>query len=358
MNEEFISNDRFECINLNITDELLSKSKIAAYMFNQKFENFEDKEKPFTPKAFPGKAIIIRIPINEKLWIEIYLDSEEKVWDSKIVMEGQLKKLSPDQMQQFFESNFYSKMIATLSKRWPISDPIYNDLFAAVVGKQLRIGRIPADELQEFEAYISKKGMVTELEHSHKKNQPNKRVDLANKDTTGDGERDYTESGRRIVHFGNNGLKSSSAQFQCWPRDGKEFKWNSWKDWTKIKPFCKMKFQFNGRNYMIALTKLVDEEFDNRGFRGGDLDWEPPFGWLSQEEVRDILNMSLTQKFIKQCKKRVMHYASMKPEDVLKKIDHPEKVTLKEIEKTQRVLKHMVQQMLNDPHEDNYRYDK
>ena len=41
-------------MDIQITDELLSKAQIAAWMYNQKFENSEGKEKPFTPKAFPG----------------------------------------------------------------------------------------------------------------------------------------------------------------------------------------------------------------------------------------------------------------------------------------------------------------
>lgn len=116
---------------------------------------------------------------------------------------------------------------------------------------------------------------------------------LANKDTTGDGKRDYTGSGRMIVQFGNNGVSTKSAKFFCWPRPGKEFKWNSWKDWRKIRPFCKMQFKYNNRTYMISLTKLVDEEFDNRGFRGADVEWRPPFAWLSPEEVRQCLQLSL-----------------------------------------------------------------
>lgn len=341
-----------ECISIDLSDQLLSSSKIAAYMYNQKFDNAEDKEKPFTPKAFPEKAIVIRIPACLPTSdIEIYLDTKDKVWDSKFFYNGKLGKLSADQMQQFFNSAFYSNMVASLSKRWPISDPEFNDLFAAVVRKQLRVGVIPEDEIQEANAT---EDVVTERDDAV--NMPNKNVKLANKDITGDGLRDYTGSGRRIVHFGNSGVKNSSVQYICWPRFGKEFKWSTWKDWTKIKPFCKMKFKYNGRTYMIALTKLVDEEFDNRGFRGGDLDWSPPFGWLSQEEVREILNLSITQKFIHQCKKRVMHYISMKPSEVLEKIDQPDRVTLKEIEKTQRVIKHMVQQELSDPHEDNYKY--
>lgn len=61
--------DSNECIHLDLTDDLLAKSKIACYMFNQEFENSEGKDKPFTPKAFPGKAVVICIPVDSNLQI-------------------------------------------------------------------------------------------------------------------------------------------------------------------------------------------------------------------------------------------------------------------------------------------------
>jgi len=80
--------DSNECIHLDITDDLLAKSKIACYMFNQEFENSEGKDKPFTPKAFPGKAVVICIPVDSNLQIQIYLDADECVWDSKFTYNG------------------------------------------------------------------------------------------------------------------------------------------------------------------------------------------------------------------------------------------------------------------------------
>jgi len=47
----------------------------------------------------------------------------------------------------------------------------------------------------------------------------------------------------------------------------------------------------------------------------------------------------------------------MTPEEVYKQIDKPERVTVEEIAKTQRIIRHMMQQELNDPHIDNYKYD-
>jgi hypothetical protein len=80
------------------------------------------------------------------------------------------------------------------------------------------------------------------------------------------------------------GVSSKGAEYYCWPRKGKEFKWNSWKDWKKLKPFAKMIFKHNGRKYMISLS-LFDENFDHRGFRGADIEWKPPFAWTTPDEA-------------------------------------------------------------------------
>ena len=334
-----------------IDDNLLKTAKIAAYMYDQKFENSEGKEKPFTPKAFPGKAISIVMRDNDST-IEIYLDSDACLWDSKVTSVGKFGKLDPDQMERFFKSEFYEKMIKSLSKKWPTTDPNYQKLFRAVIDKRLRVGIIPEEELEE----AAKCGALTELAHSRDVDQPNKRKDLANKDITGDGERDYSGSGRRIVHFSDNGVASKSAKYYCWPRKGKEFKWNSWKEWQKQKPFCKMTFKFNGREYMISAS-LFDEQFDNRGFRGGDLDWKPPFGWLTPDECEQITKLSLVKKFLHQCKKRVKKFLDMTPEEVYEKIDKPERVDVKEIAKTQRVIRHCIDVLFNKGQKDNYHYD-
>nr|DAF73094.1 MAG TPA: hypothetical protein [Caudoviricetes sp.] len=96
------------------------------------------------------------------------------------------------------------------------------------------------------------------------------------------------------------GVKGGSGRYYCWPRKGKEFKWNSWKDWRKLKPFCKMTFSHNGRQYMISLS-LFDEQFENRGFRGADTKWTPPLAWLTHEECSQVLQLSIVRKFLKQC---------------------------------------------------------
>lgn len=188
-------------------------------------------------------------------------------------------------------------MIDALDSRWPTEDPTYSKLFDAVQSRKMRSEMTSAD----IEEYCEYQGRLDEVD------QPGKRVDLANKDVTGDGVRDYTSSGRKILSFTDMGVKGGSAMCYCWPKQGKEFHWHTWKDWTKQAPFCRMTFMYNGRKYMISLS-LFDENFDNRGFRGADLDWTPPLAWLTPSECSEVMQLSVVRKFIKGCRARVKQY--------------------------------------------------
>lgn len=46
------------------------------------------------------------------------------------------------------------------------------------------------------------------------------------------------------------------------------------------------------------------------------------------------MNLSLVQKFMRHCVEKISKYVSMDPEEVYKKIDAPDKITVKEIAKT------------------------
>lgn len=200
---------------------------------------------------------------------------------------------------------------------------------------------------------------VTENEKSFGKkvNQPGKRKDLANKDVTNDGKRDYSSTGRKIIqHFGDQGVKGNSGMYYCWPNPKYPFKWSQWKDWTKIKPLCKMNFIYNGRRYGVSLS-LFDENFQNRGFRAFDCDWRPPLGWLTPGEADDLMRLNIVQKFTRQCIKRIKKYLAMKPEEVMEQINNKDKVTIEEIRKTQRVIRHVVDTALRKHAADTYRFD-
>lgn len=341
-------NDIFECFPLVVDDQLLDGAKIAAWMYDQQLETPEGKKKPFAPKSFPEKAIDIIVELDaSKDILEIYFDPEEMAWNSKIVKDGKFGKLSPEQFDSFFQSQFYQNMIKSLEGKWPLSDPKYGEMYDAVKTKNVSTS-ISDEELVEVDELDS--GSLEEVDQTEKK------PELANQDTTGDGKRDYSGTGRKIQNFSDMGVKGGSGRYFCWPRKGKEFKWNSWKDWHKLKPFCKMTFIHNGRHYMISLS-LFDEEFDNRGFRGADTQWTPPLAWLTHEECEQVMQLTIVKKFLKQCQKKVKQFIDMDPKDVMKKIDKPEKVDVKEIEKTQRVIKHCIKVAFRDRQADNYKYE-
>ena len=199
---------------------------------------------------------------------------------------------------------------------------------------------------------INNEDAIDEAEH----NQPHKRSDLANSDITGDGKRDYTSTGRKIVSFSDNGVESRSCKYYCWPNPKMEFKWSQWKDWHKIKPFAKMTFKHNSRTYGISLS-LFDENFKNRGFRGFDMDWKPPLAWLTPDECKQIMSLSVVRKFIRQCYKRIKKYINMLPDDIYEKINNKDKITVQEIKKTQRIIKHVVNTVFKNYQSDTYKFD-
>ena len=203
-------NDILECARFDITDELLDKAKIVAYMYNLQVNNSRDEVKPYMPKFFPEQAIDIMVKLSDEFIVEIFLLTKTGEWDSKFRYEGKLCKLSAEQMGQFFSSEFYRKMLESISQKWPTTDPTYERLLKACVHKRMRIG-FSGEELQD---------KLQEVD------QPGKRVDLANKDLTGDGKRDYTSTGRRIVKFGDMGVKGNSGEYYCWPNPKFPFKWS------------------------------------------------------------------------------------------------------------------------------------
>lgn len=336
-----------ECIDIQITDDILKDAKIASYLANQVFTTSQGKKKPYAPKTFPEKAIVIQFVHNGQP-IEIYLDAMDNKWNSRLIVDKHIGKLSIEQLDEFFKTKFYAQLVDSLAKKWPTTDPTYAKLYQAVINCDSSC-KILDNEYGDVETFKQMdEGDV---------NQPNKQKHLANQDVNGDHKRDYTGSGRKIVHFSDMGVSSKGAEYYCWPRKGKEFKWNSWKDWRKLKPFAKMYFKYNGRKYMISLS-LFDENFDHRGFRGADVDWKPPFAWTTPEEADQIMKLSIVRKFLKQCIKRVNEYIKMDPEEIYDRIDKKERIDIKEIEKTIRVIKHVLKVAFKEQQADDYKYDR
>lgn len=337
--------DEFECARFDITDEFLANSKIVAYMYGQKIANNKGEDRPYNPKTFPQKAIDIMVPMSDEFIVEIYLDSKDKLWRSRYRYNGKIGVLGPDQMEQFFRSDFYRKMEASLAKKWPLSDKEFGEMFDAVKKRTMNVVFSESDLADEIDE-----------RQDDQVNQPGKRTDLINKDITGDGMRDYTSTGRKILHFGDNGVKGNSGRYYCWPNPKYPFKWSQWKDWTKIKPLCKMHFKYNGRMYGISLS-LFDENFDNRGFRAADYTWRPPLGWLTPGEADEVMQLSIVKKFTRQCVKRIKKYLSLSAEEVYEKINNKDKITIEEIRKTMRVIRHVSNAALKDHMADTYCFE-
>ena len=61
---------------------------------------------------------------------------------------------------------------------------------------------------------------------------------------------------------------------------------------------------------------------------------------------------------MKQCIKRVKSFIDQDPEEIYKKIDKPERLTVKEIEKTIRVIRHVLKSVFKEQQADDYKYDR
>lgn len=324
--------DETECIHLDITDDLLSTAKIVAYNVGQMVtKNPEEKIQPYNPKKFPEKAIRIKFDVSG-LPIEIYLDTKTKKWDSALKYNGIQSKLSPDQFGQFFKSQFYYMLQQKLQNTWPLSDKFYADLYTGICEKEMSIGEIPAiDEDNEVDK------------------------SMTNKDIDNDNKRDYTSSGRRIVHFGDTQVSKKGAKFFCWPDLKKSFNWSSWADWQKIKPLCRMRFKHGNYMYGLSLSTLGDD-YDTRGFRAYNLTLEPKLQWLTKEETMEVMQLAIVNKFLKHCVEKISKFVEMKPEDVLKQINNPEKLTLKDIIKTQTCIRRTMNSVIKNKQIDSFKW--
>ena len=116
------SQNILECVDITIDDDMLANSKIAAYMSNQVIENPYGKMKPYNPKSFPDKAVVVQFE-KDGTQFQIYLDSKDKKWNSFFIQDGHVAKLSPEQLDSFFATKFYARLVDALSKKWPTKDP-------------------------------------------------------------------------------------------------------------------------------------------------------------------------------------------------------------------------------------------
>lgn len=140
-----------------INDDMLKSAKLAAYNTGTVVLRNEDESVPYNPKKFPDKAIDIVFSVK-LCRVEIYLDTELKVWCSKCMIPGTPtpKCLSTFQMLSFFKTMFYHRLISKLTKTWPLSDNFYKTLYKAVKYRHLNAGiNLSAVDEDEGGALIS-----------------------------------------------------------------------------------------------------------------------------------------------------------------------------------------------------------
>lgn len=325
--------DEDEEVQLQITDDDLKQSRILCYNIGQQVVDKKGKEIPVNPKKFPDKAIDVKFLSNNHQ-VEIWLDSESKEWMSCVDGSG---RLSLAQFGQFFSSEFYMKLVKKIIACWPMSDKLYGELFLGVANKRVSITNQPAiAEDEENDKAREQRKKDKEKEKEEKK------------------EKRYSPSGRKIIKFGDMGVITSSARFFCWPNEKKLFRWSTWKDWKKIKPICRLRFRHtNGKEYGMSLS-CIGEMYEHRGFRGYDLTTQPTLQWLSKDEMADFIKLTVVQKFINHCIKKIQNALEIDTNEIYDKINNPDKITKVDIDKTKQMVRNTLTYIIKRKQLDDY----
>ncbi len=325
--------DEDEEVSLQITDDALKQAKILCYNVGQQVTDVRrDKEVPVNPKKFPEKAIDIKF-MADGHQVEIWLDTESKEWMSKI---DDGNRLSLEQFGQFFSTQFYMKLAKKLIDNWPMSDELYGGLFLGVANKAVSVTNEP---------------ILPEDEENDKKREERLKQKKKEKEKS---EQRYSPSGRKLIKFGDIGVIMSSAKFFCWPNMDKLYRWSTWKDWKKIKPICRLRFKHtNGKEYGMSLS-CIGDMYQHRGFRGYDLTTQPTLQWLSKDEMEDFIKLSVVQKFISHCVKKIQHALDIDTDEIYEKINNPEKITKVEIEKTKEMVRKTLQYIIKEKQLDDF----
>jgi hypothetical protein len=306
------------------------KSRIAAYNTGLTIakSKYDKKEVPVNPKNFPTKAIFILIPLGDENTdkIELYFDPRIMQWKSNVIYNNTVGKLTPDQFGQFFNSEFYTKLLNRCKASWPLKDTLYNDLFNG----------------------LCKKSMATQYSDDAL-------IEDDDKETS-KSEKTHTASGRKIVSFSDNLVSSSNSKFFCWPNieENKLYRWSTWKDYKKIKPLCKLRFKHGDIFYGITINVYNDDiDLRNRGFRCYSLE-EPPVQWLSSDECESLIKLSVIQRFVTHCASKITKYVNMDAEEIYKKINNKDKITVNEIKATQNAIRKTCNQIIKNKQLESY----
>lgn len=117
-----------------LDDGSINNSKCSIIAYNTHI--LEDGEDGwiYTPKSNPDRAIDVLFEFDDGNKVEIYLETETKEWNSSI---NGSQKLTPDQMGQFFHTDFCKRLDDRIYKMWPKSDPYFKELLDAVRCKKI-----------------------------------------------------------------------------------------------------------------------------------------------------------------------------------------------------------------------------
>ena len=213
-----------------------------------------------------------------------------------------------------------------MQKIWPLSDTFHKELYDGISNKQLWLSYDP--NLAE----------AAEAADDEDPERPK-----------------FSASGRKIMNFVDSGVSSKGAVFYCWPDLNKVYNWSTWKDWKKIKPLCRIRFKHGNLHYGISISAIKDD-YKNRGFRAYDIDTKPSLQWLSKEETHDIMKLSIVDKFIRHCIKKIEDALKLDPEDIYKNINNPEKITVDEIKKTMSVVRKTLNEIIKPKQIDSFKW--
>lgn len=377
--EDTTPQDITESIHINLNDETIDKSKCSLIAYNVHVDECDDSE-AYNPKKNPDKAIDIMFeyPDND-LSIEIFLDTPSKEWDSWI---NGKTKLSPEQMGDFFKTDFYNKLYDKLVNTWPSSDDEFRSLLEAIKTKKYKIDGFDysdtdetlneADEAsEETEKEDNTENSNEEKSDGDKDKENKKKDDYVNyndyrreyhlrrhkvkkgqpKLTNDKGEMLTSNSGRKLIHFTDQIVaKGKNEAYYTWPgniykKDGKSdaYKWSRWHDWNKQRPVARCRFTIgNGiHNDVIGLSisPIEDSTDKNRGWISYDLSLTPILQYLTPQETEEILKLSVVRKFIKEAERRMEEVLSIPSEEIYNNLNNKEKCSLEDINKTKQIMK-------------------
>ena len=333
---EEVDEEETEFSRIRLDDQTIADSDCGIIAYNTQVAEGEGEAEAYTPKNFPDKAIDIEFKLPDGNEVEIFLDPETKEWDST-VNDG-AGKLSPDQMGEFFGTDFCRRVTDRVSEMWPESDPYFRDLLEAVRRKKINIE--PVGTVTE-DSNVFRKGNI-DKEKSREKNAA--------------GRQTRTRSGRKLISPSDFDVKHDENEaYYVWPPKDKEFKWSSWADWNKLRPCARARFRVGSWVYGVSFSPFLEDN-DNRGAKAYNLDLEPKLQYLTPEETQEMMGLSIMRKFLRNATKRIVRYTSIPDEEIYRRVGRPDKCTLDDIRKTKHVMKNTLKAIRNG-RADTYIYD-